>query len=645
MTYPAGLTTIRVRHKVVSASGRPLKGNTVTAVPAARVFGMDGSIVEYEASTTIAADGTWELDLPQVDQAAIRNKGVHWLITEHIPGERAPKPHRVASTMAHGAGPVDLAEVLVAEVTSKGVTIQAGPVTDEAAAGLLDQGGQFATRLSTTIATEVPAPARQAAMEYLSEDPTVVDAAATRAVAVGADPAIAGAVATPGSATRQALTRSGQLPVGRNELVLDIRNFGADPTGAALSDAAFLAAFAELEARAAAAGCQGGVILLGQGRYRLSADLTVPDWCALEGESYRGTRIYSTAPVAVRLGSRSSLRKLHVLGDGTTATNGTSTGIKPAPNFGRATIDQVMVSGCAIGIDIESHWSFKATQSQIQTCGVGVQLRERDVNEFVWSGGHIGTCTTGLIIRATAVGVKWTLDQASIERNLSRGLVVENGHDVRSITVRDTYFEGNPDGHILIEGNHRNLAIDGVAFTGAGAYCVSIAGGWAATLRACQFRSTTTGAKAIVTPGTTIAGLLIEQPWYQPGMEPDYAALAVTGLVVIDGRYGSIFGRGEAFGPNLQLTPTTGVPAAPKNGDIWATPTNVYVRLGGETLSFITSKDRRSFPRTTAGPANLNLQPAGGHPATPENGDVWMTNSNMFVRIGGVTYQVNLTAV
>lgn len=627
MAYPANLTTLTATHKVVSASGRALKGN-VYAVPAERVWATDGSIVEYEAKAVIAADGSYELVLPHIDQAGIRNKGVPWKITEDVPGQ--PRSFWVAPMVAMGTGSVDVATMLTTAPTSRDTVIHAGPVTDESmAAFALNPTSQF----------------RGAVSDIIANDPNVTDAAATRAVTIAADPAIAGAVGTPGSATRQALTRSGQLPVGRNELVLDIRNFGADPTGTTTADAAFTAAFAELQARATAAGSQGGVILLGQAQYRLASTLTVPDWCALEGESYRGTRIYSTAAVAVALGSRSGLRKLHVLGNGTTATNGTNTGIKPAPDYGRATIDQVMVSGCAIGIDIESHWSFKATQSQIQTCGVGVQLRERDVNEFAWHGGHIGTCTTGIIIKATAVGVKWTLTQASIERNTSRGLVVENGHDVRSITVRDTYFEGNPDGHILADGNHRNLAIDGVAFTGSGAYCVSIAGGWAATIRACQFRSTTTGAKAIVTPGTTIAGLLIEQPWYQPGIEPDYAALAVTGLVVIDARYGSIFGRGEASGPNIQLTPTPGVPAAPRNGDIWATPTTVYVRLGSETLSFITSKDRRLFPRTTAGPANLNLQPAGGHPTAPENGDVWMTNTNMFVRIGGVTHQVNLTVV
>lgn len=514
-------------------------------------------------------------------------------------------------------------------------------VPEASAAGMI---GELEARLTTTIATEVPAPARQAAMEYLSEDPTVVDRAAERAVSVGADPAIAGAVATPGSATRQALTRSGRLPVGQNELVLDVRNFGADVTGAAAADDHFETAFAELQDRAAFYGAQGGVLMLGQAQYRFERDFVVPPWCHAIGESYRGTRLYSTAPVAVRMGSRAGLRNIHVLGNGTTPAGSTNTGIKPDANFGRATIDQVMISGCGVGIDIESHWSFKATNSQIQTCGVGVQLRERDVNEFVWSGGHIGSSDTGVIIRSTAVGVKFTIDQASLERNLTRGIVTEDGHDVRVIKLLDLYMEGNPDGHIHLEGNNRNVAIDGVAFTGAGAYGVSIKGGWATTIRGSQFRSTTAGAKSIVTPAAT-TGLLLEQNWYQPGMEPDYSALAATGLVVIDARYGSIFGRGEAFGPNVQLTPTTGVPAAPKNGAMWATPTNLYIHLDGQTHSFVTSRERRLFPRATAGPANLNLQPAGGHPAAPENGDVWMTNSNMFVRIGGVTYQVNLTAV
>lgn len=153
MVFPANLDTIVVRHKITDAAGRPLKGNTVTAEPAERVWATDGSIVQYRASTQIDADGQWELELPYVDQEGIRNKGVPWRVTEHVPGQ--PKSYFVAPVLAHGAGPIDAAECLVSAPTSRETVIQAGPVTDEAAASLLAQDGQFKAALTGTfVATD-----------------------------------------------------------------------------------------------------------------------------------------------------------------------------------------------------------------------------------------------------------------------------------------------------------------------------------------------------------------------------------------------------------------------------------------------------------------------------------------------------------
>src|SRR5690625_2434200 len=175
MAFPANLDTIVVRHKITDAAGRPLKGNTVTAEPAERVWATDGSIVQYRATTQIDANGQWELELPYVDQEGIRNKGVPWRVTEHVPGQ--PKSYFVAPVLAHGAGPIDAAECLFSAPTSREPVIQAGPVTDAAAAQLLDQDGQFKAALMDTIDSAVEAPARQAATEYLAEQDEVVDAA------------------------------------------------------------------------------------------------------------------------------------------------------------------------------------------------------------------------------------------------------------------------------------------------------------------------------------------------------------------------------------------------------------------------------------------------------------------------------------
>lgn len=154
MPYPSNLSMLTATHKVVTASGQPLRGN-VYAVPAERVWATDGSIVEYDAKAPVAADGSYELPLPHIDQANIQNKGVPWKITEEVPG--SPRSFWVAPMVAHGTGRVDVSEMLTTEPSSRETVVHAGPVTDAAAAELLDQGGQFATRLSTTIATEVDA--------------------------------------------------------------------------------------------------------------------------------------------------------------------------------------------------------------------------------------------------------------------------------------------------------------------------------------------------------------------------------------------------------------------------------------------------------------------------------------------------------
>src|SRR5690606_18603439 len=150
---PATLGPIVVRHKSTAAAGRPLKCNTVPAEPAERVWATDGSIVQYRATTQIDANGQWELELPYVDQEGIRNKGVPWRVAEHVPGQ--PRSYFVAPVLAHGAGPIDFAECLVSAPTGRETVIQAGPVTDEAAASLLAQDGEFKAALMGTIESAV----------------------------------------------------------------------------------------------------------------------------------------------------------------------------------------------------------------------------------------------------------------------------------------------------------------------------------------------------------------------------------------------------------------------------------------------------------------------------------------------------------
>src|SRR5690625_826890 len=177
MAFPANLDTIVVRHKITDAAGRPLKGNTVTAEPAERVWATDGSTVQYRAATQIDANGQWELELPYVDQEGIRNKGVPWRVTEHVPGQ--PKSYFVAPVLAHGAGPIDAAECLVSAPTSRETVIQAGPVTDESLAGIIaDPSSQTAASLKDTIGAETDRVVPAKVAEALAADDAPAQAAA-----------------------------------------------------------------------------------------------------------------------------------------------------------------------------------------------------------------------------------------------------------------------------------------------------------------------------------------------------------------------------------------------------------------------------------------------------------------------------------
>lgn len=154
MTYPSNLSTLTATHKVVSASGRPLRGN-VYATPPKRVWATEGSIVDFDdAKVPIQPDGTYAIKLPHIDQGGILNPGKPWKITEDVPGE--PRSFWVAPMVAMGTGTVDITTMLTDPPSGQETVVQAGPVTDEAAAGLLAKpGGAFRTSLTTTIAAEV----------------------------------------------------------------------------------------------------------------------------------------------------------------------------------------------------------------------------------------------------------------------------------------------------------------------------------------------------------------------------------------------------------------------------------------------------------------------------------------------------------
>src|SRR5690625_4048080 len=232
MAYPSDLPTVTVRHRIVGTDGTPARGGgRVTAVLTGRLWTGQGSVVPTQYTATVQEDGTYELELPPVDHPDIvAGRGEAYLVTEPAATIDTRRPGRVATEQFHVAPvtemvgqTVDVSDVLVNKPKPGGgverVTIT-GPATDESLAGIIaDPSTQTAATLKDTIAAEADAPARAAAVDELSRVPEVADAAATRAVAVAADPAVA-ALVTPETATGAALeTAFGPAPVAEEHVV------------------------------------------------------------------------------------------------------------------------------------------------------------------------------------------------------------------------------------------------------------------------------------------------------------------------------------------------------------------------------------------------------------------------------------------
>lgn len=94
-------------------------------------------------------------------------------------------------------------------------------------------------------------------------------------------------------------------------------------------------------------------------------------------------------------------------------------------------------------------------------------------------------------------------------------------------------------------------------------------------------------------------------------------------------------------------------PSSPNNGDIWSTAAGLFCRISGNTIS-LTGNIITSFSggtlsgklftaASTTVISGLNITP-GVSPASPVNGDVWITATDMFAQIGGTTYPISQPA-
>lgn len=111
-------------------------------------------------------------------------------------------------------------------------------------------------------------------------------------------------------------------------------------------------------------------------------------------------------------------------------------------------------------------------------------------------------------------------------------------------------------------------------------------------------------------------------------------------------------------GAGLNIPPGT-APTLPNNGDLWSTGSGLFVRIAGSTFNLTTGgtgggggsspftggtlSGKLFTAASTTSLSGLNVTP-GVSPASPINGDIWITSADMFAQIGGATYPVSQPA-
>lgn len=99
---------------------------------------------------------------------------------------------------------------------------------------------------------------------------------------------------------------------------------------------------------------------------------------------------------------------------------------------------------------------------------------------------------------------------------------------------------------------------------------------------------------------------------------------------------------------SIVLTPGT-VSGTPPNGSLWTTSSGVFAEIGGSTVQFATGTNyatlgantftgKQSLAASGSGGAGINIG-QGAAPASPVNGDLWLTTSGLFAQLGGSTVQ------
>lgn len=289
-------------------------------------------------------------------------------------------------------------------------------------------------------------------MDELSRVPEVADAAATRAVAVAADPAMAATADDDSSEFRQSLTRSGAKPVGRGEIVLNVRDFGAvgdaQAGGAGTDDgAAIEAALAVAHNTSFIPGNVARRVHFPGGLYRSNRNLYInASNVSLSGEGLRTGIVFYDAGLTLD-GRESMLLHNHIrdmrirrlgptTGDALAILGGTSnSGRYPT----RWALDHVQIESVG-GTALRMTGTFLGTCVDIYLrnshTGLVIEGSSLSANSVSFHGGEIQAVTSiGRISGALGInfhGMAWEGSSSGMDVNSTRGL-----------TITGPYWENN----------------------------------------------------------------------------------------------------------------------------------------------------------------------------------------------------------
>lgn len=381
---------------------------------------------------------------------------------------------------------------------------------------------------------------------------------------------------------------NGNRAVGKSELTFNVMDFGTNVATGGDDTAAFAAACAA----AVAVPGRGAEVYVPAGSYKVTS-FVLPDNVKLRGAGQMATKITTTTSGStIEIGVENHVMDLWITAPGIAGAIGITTRGYARHSVLRA----VRLTGLEQGIVFSDAFIIQVLDCIIQSCTTGIYFSGVDfgTNAILVMGGEIQGCVNGVTFATKNFwGIRFIA--ACIEGNSGIGIRVASG-GLYSFTVRDSYFESNQGGHIVMTGgNIYGMTVDTNGFFNAAPFAVQIAATVGA-LRDCKvtnnlFNLTTGGAKPIAIQNSGALRTTVEGNHYLQGATFDPAA-DYSGTRLIYRETGSLLlppsaATVSAGGAPLRIPHGT-APTNPVNGDMWTTTAGLYVRINGVTVGPLT---------------------------------------------------------